>query len=146
LETFIENLSIIPAGPIPPNPSELIDKPEMLKLLMELSVKFDYIIMDNAPVSLVTDGLLAGRHADLNVFILRYGVSKRDQLKYINQIAENKILGNLALIINDIQGSGFGYGRNYYYNYKYSYYNNSYYEETEPIKGIKKYFKRRKTI
>jgi tyrosine-protein kinase Etk/Wzc len=137
---------LLPAGPIPPNPSELIDKPEMLELLNILSTRYDYIVMDNAPVSLVTDGLLAGRHADLNVFILRYGISKRDQLKYINQIAENKILNNLALIINDIQGSGFGYGRNYYYNYKYSYYNNSYYEETEQPKGLKKYFRRKKSI
>lgn len=131
LETLVDNLSFLPAGPVPPNPSELIDKPQMQTLMDELSSRFDYVIIDNAPVSLVTDGLLAGRHADLNIFILRYGVSKREQINYINQIAENKILNNINLVINDIQGTGFGYGKNYYYSYKYSSDGNGYYEEAE---------------
>ncbi|HEY3370048.1 MAG TPA: polysaccharide biosynthesis tyrosine autokinase [Prolixibacteraceae bacterium] len=130
-ETLIDNLSALPAGPVPPNPSELIDKPAMETLMMELRKRFDYVIVDNAPVSLVTDGFLCGRHADLNIFILRYGVSKKEQIKYINQVAENKILENITLVINDIQGAGFGYGQNYYYNYKYSGYGNGYYEESE---------------
>lgn len=142
LESYIDKLYILPAGPIPPNPSELIDQPKMEELLKSLSEKFDYVILDNAPISLVTDGLLSGRHADLNIFILRYDVSKIDQIKYINQIAENKILGNLALIINDISGPGFGYGRNYYYNYKYKDYENHYYEESEPKSKFKKMFGR----
>ncbi len=143
MKTSVDNLSLITAGPIPPNPAELIDKPEMTQLLKKLGEKFDYIILDNAPVSLVTDGLLAGRHADLNVFILRYAVTKKDSIKYINQLADNKILNNIALIVNDIHGSGFGYGRNYYYNYKYSYYHKGYYkgyyyEEDEEPTGIRK--------
>ncbi|HAH24152.1 MAG TPA: hypothetical protein DCL77_10420 [Prolixibacteraceae bacterium] len=127
--TMIDNLSVMVAGPVPPNPSELIDKPEMQTLLKELSHQFDYVVIDNAPVSLVTDGLLVGRYADLNIFILRYGVSKKEQIKYINQIAENKILNHISLVINDIQGTGFGYGGNYYYNSKYSENGNGYYEE-----------------
>ena len=139
-ETIIDNLSLLPAGPVPPNPSELIDKPEMQTLLKILSVKFDYIIIDNAPVSLVTDGLLMGRHADLNIFILRYGISKKEQIKYINQISENKVLNNISLIVNDVQGPGFGYGGNYY-NSKYSANGNGYYEETEkPIPVLAKLF------
>jgi tyrosine-protein kinase Etk/Wzc len=143
LETFIDNLILVQAGPIPPNPSELIDKPEMETLIKALSARYDYVIIDNAPVSLVTDGLLAGRHADLNVFILRYGISKKDQIKYINQIADNKILNNITLVINDIQGSGFGYGKNYYYNYKDSDYGNGYYSDEEKPKGLKKIFSRK---
>ena len=135
-ETYIDNLSILPAGPIPPNPSELIDKSEMHNMLRVLCIKFDFIIIDNAPVSLVTDGLLAGRFADLNIFILRYGVSKKSQLKYINQIAENKILSNIALVINDIKGPGFGHGGNYYYNTKYSENGNGYYQEEEKSSNI----------
>jgi tyrosine-protein kinase Etk/Wzc len=138
-ETFVENLSLLPAGPIPPNPSELLDKPQMGTLMGKLREKYDYVILDNAPVSLVTDSLLAGRHADLNIFILRYAISRIDQFKYINQIAEKKVLDNIALIINDIKGSGFGYGRNYYYNYTYA--NNSgYYEENEKPSGLKRIF------
>jgi capsular exopolysaccharide synthesis family protein len=142
-DTLIENLKIIPAGPIPPNPSELIDKPEMLALLEELANTYDYVIIDNAPSSIVTDGFLAGRHANLNIFILRYGVSKTDQLKYINQIADNKILNNLTLIINDIHGPGFGYGQNYYYNYKYANYADGYYHDEKKPKGLKKLFGRK---
>lgn len=142
-ETAIENLKIIPGGPIPPNPSELIDKPAMKALLEELSVQYDYVIIDNAPTSIVTDGFLAGRYANLNIFILRYGVSKTDQLKYINQVAENKILNNLTLIINDIHGPGFGYGQNYYYNYKYANYADGYYHDEKKQKGLKKFFGRK---
>jgi Mrp family chromosome partitioning ATPase len=131
--TFISNLDIIPGGPIPPNPSELLDKPELGKLIRELTNGYDYILLDNAPVSLVTDGLLAGRHADLNIFILRYGVSKKDQIDYINQIAEKKILGNMALVINDIKGPGFGYGKNYSYNNRYSGYGHGYYYQEDPF-------------
>ncbi|MDP3641649.1 MAG: polysaccharide biosynthesis tyrosine autokinase [Bacteroidota bacterium] len=140
-ETIIDNLSLLPAGPVPPNPSELIDKPEMQTLLKDLSAKFDYVIIDNAPVSLVTDGLLVGRHADLNIFILRYRVSKKDRIKYINQLAENKIMNNIILLINDIQGAGFGYGGNYYYNSKYSENGNGYYQDTEkPVTAFTKLF------
>jgi len=140
-ECSIDNLMIVPAGPVPPNPSELIDRPEMKKLIADLSAKYDYIIIDNAPVSMVTDGLLSGRHADLNIFILRYGISKKEQIKYINQIADNKILNNITLVINDIQGSGFGYGQNYYYNYNYSEYGHGYYSEEEvKISALRKFF------
>jgi capsular exopolysaccharide synthesis family protein len=143
--TFIDNLEVIPGGPIPPNPSELLDKPELGKMIQELSINYDYILLDNAPVSLVTDGLLAGRHADLNIFILRYGVSKKDQIDFINQIAEKKILGNMALIINDIKGPGFGYGKNYSYNYRYSGYGHGYYYQ-EDISFHKSWFRRLQRI
>jgi capsular exopolysaccharide synthesis family protein len=139
-DTFIDNLKVIPAGPIPPNPSELIDKPIMLSLLEELSTRFDYVIIDNAPTSIVTDGFLIGRHASLNIFILRYGISKIEQLKYINQIAKDNILNNLTLIINDITGPGFGYGQNYYYNYKYANYADGYYHEDQKNGAMNKLF------
>jgi capsular exopolysaccharide synthesis family protein len=139
-ESRINNLLVIPAGPIPPNPSELIDKPAMATLLDELASTYDYVIIDNAPSSIVTDGFLAGRLASLNIFILRYGVSKTDQLSFINQIAENKILNNLMLIVNDIHGPGFGYGQNYYYNYKYANYAEGYYHDEKKTKGFKKFF------
>ena len=130
-ESLIDNLVIVPAGPVPPNPSELIDRPEMKILLDDLATKYDYIIVDNAPVSLVTDGILVARHAHLNVFILRYGISKKEQIKYINQLADNKIMNNISLLINDVQGPGFGSGGNYYYGNKYAENGNGYFEEPE---------------
>ncbi|HET6557966.1 MAG TPA: polysaccharide biosynthesis tyrosine autokinase [Prolixibacteraceae bacterium] len=136
-ECSIDNLMIIPAGPVPPNPSELIDRPAMKNLLDELATRYDYIIVDNAPVSLVTDGLLAGRLAHLNIFILRYGISKKAQIKFINQLADNKVLQNISLVVNDIQGAGFGYyGGNYYYGTKYGEYGSGYYSDEEDVKKV----------
>ena len=145
LPSGIENLTFFPSGPIPPNPSELIDKPIFGELINKLREMFDYIIIDNAPVSLVTDGLLSGRHADLNVFILRHGVSPKSHVGFINQIAENGILTNIALVINDIHGTGFGYGQNYYYNYKYSYYNSYYGDSDKPTRKKSTVHRKRKT-
>ena len=126
-DTLIKNLQIISSGPIPPNPSELLDRPEMENLIKSLKSKFDYVIMDNAPIAMVTDGQLCGQYADLNVFILRYTISKKDQVPFINQLAETKKMNNLAIIVNDIKGHSFGYGRDYSYNYKYSGYGHGYY-------------------
>ncbi|KJF43869.1 GumC family protein [Draconibacterium sediminis] len=118
-QTEIENLSVIASGPIPPNPAELIERPAFLQLLEELKKQFDFIIIDNAPVSRVTDGLITSRHSDLNLFILRYGVSKKNQLKYINDIASHGTMNNPALIINDIKLNRLNYGYSYSYQYAY---------------------------
>ncbi|WP_372650250.1 GumC family protein [Draconibacterium sp.] len=118
-QTEIENLSVIASGPIPPNPAELIERPAFLQLLEELKKQFDFIIIDNAPVSRVTDGLITSRHSDLNLFILRYGVSKKNQLKYINDIATHGTMNNPALIINDIKLNRLNYGYSYSYQYAY---------------------------
>lgn len=110
LETNIQHLSLLPAGPCPNNPSELMNQTKMSQLLKTLSTQYDYAVLDNAPLSQVTEGLLLGRHSDLNIFILRYGISKKRQLNYINQLFENKKLNCIALIVNDISGSEFGWG------------------------------------
>ena len=119
LKTKIDNLWIIPSGTIPPNPAELLERDAFATLLEELKNKFDHIIIDNAPVSVVTDGLVTSKLTDLNLFILRYGVSKKDQLKYINEIAQKGIMKNPAIVINDIKLDRFSYG--YSYSYKYAY-------------------------
>ena len=118
-ETNIDNLFVIPAGPIPPNPAELLERPAFKQLLEELKNQFDFIIIDNAPVSRVTDGLITSKLSDLNLFVLRYGVSKKDQLKFINDIAKQGVMQNPALIINDVKLSRLGYGYAYSYNYGY---------------------------
>ena len=118
-QTEIDNLSLIASGPIPPNPAELIERPAFSQLLEELKAQFDYIIIDNAPVSRVTDGLITSRHSDLNLFILRYGVSKKSQLKFINDIARQGTMHNPAFIINDIKLNRFGYGYGHSYQYAY---------------------------
>ncbi|HYQ56720.1 MAG TPA: polysaccharide biosynthesis tyrosine autokinase [Draconibacterium sp.] len=118
-KTTIENLSIIVSGPVPPSPAELIERPAFTVLLEDLKAEYDYIIIDNAPVSRVTDGLITSKHSDLNLFVLRYGVSKKDQLKYINDIAKQGVMNNPAIVINDIKLNRLGYGYSYSYQYAY---------------------------
>lgn len=124
--TDIENLYLLAAGPVPPNPAELLERKLYLDLINRVRKEFDYIVIDNAPVSIVTDGVITGKHADLNIFILRYGVSRKDQLKFINDLAAKEVMKHPALVINDIKGSRYGYGYHYYYSYRYNY---GYYSE-----------------
>lgn len=135
--TKIINLDIIPAGPIPPNPAELLEKQEMKDLLEMVKNKYDYIIIDNAPTALVTDGQVVSRLSDLNIFVLRYGVSHKHQLGIINQYINKKTIENIALIVNDIKTNSFG--NTYYKYYQYEAYQNSYYaDDTHNKKGKKK--------
>jgi len=106
--TQIENLSILTSGPIPPNPSEILSRPAM-KNLIELSRShFDHIIIDNAPVGMVTDGIIVSRLSELNIFILRFGISQINQLEMINQYAVTQKVTNICLIVNDIKDNSFG--------------------------------------
>lgn len=131
--TQIPNLSVMPSGPIPPNPAEILGKPEMKSLLEKLRTQFDFIIIDNAPVGLVTDGIIVSFLCDLNIFILRYGVSHKHQLEMINQFAAKKTIENIALVINDIKTNAFGY--TYYKYYQYEAYQKTYY--TDEDQGLK---------
>jgi len=123
--TEITNLSFVNSGPVPPNPSELLGTEEFAKFIEEAKKDFDYIIMDNAPVTLVTDGLLTGKHADANLFILRQGFSNKSQIKFINQLAEKESISQVGIILNDTVYKGYGYG----YGNSYGCYGNSYYDE-----------------
>lgn len=131
--TQIPNLSIIPSGPIPPNPAEILGKPEMKELMDELRLKFDYIIIDNAPLALVTDGIIISQLSDVNIVILRYGISHKHQLEMINQMAAKKTINNVSIVVNDIKTNAFGY--TYYKYYQYEEYQNSYYSTED--QGIK---------
>jgi capsular exopolysaccharide synthesis family protein len=127
--TLIDHLWLIPSGPIPPNPAELLSHARMQTLIQELRSKFDYIIIDNAPVGLVTDGLIMGQISDLNMFILRYGVSHKHQIRIINEIADKQQIEHCAIAVNDISTKSFGY--TYYKYYHYEYYQNTYYDADE---------------
>lgn len=139
--TDIERLSVLPSGPIPPNPAEILSKQSMKDLIEVASKQFDYIIIDNAPVALVTDGIIVSRLSDLNIFILRFGVSRTHQLELINQYAETKKVNNIGLIVNDIKASAMGNG--YYKYYQYEAYKKSYYSDEETGKKTKRKKKNR---
>jgi Mrp family chromosome partitioning ATPase len=113
----------MPSGPIPPNPAEILGKEEMSILIDKVRERFDFVILDNAPVSLVTDGLILSQMSDLNIFILRYGVSHKHQLDMINQYAVKKTISHLAIVVNDIKPNAFGYSFSKYGRYEVSHKN-----------------------
>ncbi|NEW83324.1 MAG: polysaccharide biosynthesis tyrosine autokinase [Mariniphaga sp.] len=136
--TSVPNLFLLPAGPIPPNPSEILGKPEMKMLLDKVRHAFDYVIIDNAPTLLVTDGIIVSQLSDLNIFILRYGFSHKQQLELINHYADKQMVSHLAIVVNDIQSNAFGYAYSRYSRYetysKNSYKKNYYATEEQPAK------------
>jgi tyrosine-protein kinase Etk/Wzc len=144
-KTQIKNLFYVPSGPIPPNPAELIEA-EQMKRFMEVARKeYDYIIIDTPPVAIVTDALLLGRYADINLFIVRQRYSSRNTLELIEQLKNHGELKNMAIIINDISLSGYygygmryGYSQGYGYSYGFNYYGSNYYGRygySDKIKG-----------
>lgn len=129
-----KNLYILPGGTVPPNPTELLAREGLDKAIETLKKKFDYIILDTAPVGMVTDTLLIGRVADLSVYVCRADYTHKAEFTLVNELAENKKLPNLCTVINGLDlkrrkygyyygygkyGKYYGYGKRYGYGYGY---------------------------
>lgn len=117
-----ENLDILPCGPIPPNPAELISNEQMHKMIEELQSIYDYVILDMPPVGLVTDAVIMGKYADAAFYVVRYGYTPKSNLKILNELKEMKAMKSLNVIFNgvDYQNSyeyGYGYGKYGGYGY-----------------------------
>ena len=110
-----KNLYILPGGTVPPNPTELLARDGLEKAVEILRKNFDYVILDTAPVGMVTDTLLIGRVADLSVYVCRADYTRKTEFTLINELAENNKLPNLCIVINglDLQKQKYGY----YYGY-----------------------------
>jgi tyrosine-protein kinase Etk/Wzc len=114
----LEGVDIIPSGIIPPNPSELLLDERVHQLFDSAKEKYDYIIVDTAPVGLVTDTLLIKDFADLTVFVTRANVLEKKALSILNEINDNKKLNNIAILVNGIDyDAGYGYGKGYGYGH-----------------------------
>ncbi len=115
-KTELENLDYIPAGPTPPNPSELMLSPEFNVLLESLSADYDMIILDTPPIGLVTDGIIIMEKADLSLYIIRSGYSKKDFVQTLNRInKEENLHSKIAVILNAMpKSSSSSYGYGYY--------------------------------
>ena len=128
------NLYILPGGTVPPNPTELLARDGLEKAVETLKKNFDYVILDTAPVGMVTDTLLIGRVADLSVYVCRADYTRKAEFTLINELAENDKIPNLCIAINglDLQkkkygyyygygkyGKYYGYGKRYGYGYGY---------------------------
>jgi len=124
-----ENLYIVPAGIIPPNPSEMIMDPRMNEFLNYLKSRFDLIIIDSAPVGLVSDSKIIGKLADATIYIIRQRFTVKKQIPFIDELYKQDLLPNIGILVNDVKigginsyyGYGYGYGYGYSYNYTYNY-------------------------
>ncbi len=139
----IENLFIANAGPIPPNPAELIGSGRLIKFMEKINMDFDYIIIDTPPVAVVTDALLLQNIVDIYIFVIRHGYSTINTLQLINDLYNKKELKNLVVLVNDVRtkgyyGYGYRYGYGYDYGYGYGYYSKGYYEEDIGKEGLSK--------
>lgn len=130
------DLDLLMAGPIPPNPAELVARPSLETIFDILKKEYDYVIIDSAPVGLVTDTLQLSRVADATVFVCRADYTPRSTFEFINTLAEEKKLPNMSIIINGIDMSKKKYG--FYYGYgRYGKYGKYNYSNTK--KGYGKY-------
>lgn len=126
-----ENLFAISCGPVPPNPSELLLDSRVDELFVWLKENFDVVILDTAPVGMVSDALTLGKYADTSLYIVRQGYTYKKQIALIDELYTEQRLPRISIIINDVKlkpGYGYyGYGR---YGYGYSY-GGGYYETDE---------------
>ena len=109
------NLDIMPTGPIPPNPAELVSRESLDNIFATLRKEYDYIIVDTAPVGLVTDTLMIARVADLTVYMCRADYTPKSSFEFINSLSAQKKLPQVSIVINGIDMSKKKYG--YYYGY-----------------------------
>lgn len=129
-----KTLYILPGGTVPPNPTELLARDGLDKAIEILKKNFDYVILDTAPIGMVTDTQLIGRVADLSVYVCRADYTRKLEYTLINELAENKKLPNLCTVINGLDmtkkkygyyygygkyGKYYGYGKRYGYGYGY---------------------------
>ena len=128
------NLSILPGGPIPPNPTELVARESLPQAIDILKKHFDYIILDTAPIGMVTDTQLISRVANASSYVCRADYTHKADYTLINELGEQKKLPNLCTIINGLDmkkkkygyyygygkyGKYYGYGKKYGYGYGY---------------------------
>jgi tyrosine-protein kinase Etk/Wzc len=117
--TSVNNLSLITAGPIPPNPSELIMSDAFKSLLTELKEEFDFIVLDTPPIGLVSEGIDLIQYADIVLYMVRQNVSRKNYLNIINDLYAKEVHKKIGLVFNDINFAavyGYGYGT-YGYGY-----------------------------
>lgn len=122
-KTSIPGLYLIAGGPMPPNPSELLLKPEMSELLERLKADFDFVVIDTPPLSLVTDAFVVSRFADHSIFVIRQNFTPRLALADLEEQYSSGKLPKVSILFNDLRksGMGYGYGRGYAYGYGYGY-------------------------
>ena len=145
--TQFENLFLVTAGTIPPNPTELIGKPQFEELMIRLKSDFDFVIIDTAPIGPVTDAQIIAKHADVSIFMVRHDYTPIHFIKLIDGLNNTKKFNNMCIVFNGINprgtsflnygfgGYGNGYGEGFGYGYGYSKSYSSYYVKDKSQPG-----------
>ena len=148
----LPTLDVLTAGPVPPNPAELIASDRCTQLFSELKERYDYIIVDTPPLLWVTDALLLMKHVDTSIYVIRQAVSNKKAFENVVNDLEQRGL-SVSLVVNGInyQGiygyrysygyGGYGYGYGYGYGRGYGYGHGYYDEEHDPNRKKNKHRK-----
>ncbi|WP_185117609.1 GumC family protein [Chryseobacterium sp. PMSZPI] len=117
VSTFNPYLDVIYSGSIPPNPTELLTNGRYEILIEELKKKYDYILLDTAPLMLVTDTFLFAEMADATLYVTRSGYTEKTLIEFANKNIESDKIKNVGFVLNDVNKNYFGYGNKYGYGY-----------------------------
>ena len=114
----VDSLFLVASGPMPPNPSELLLRPAMEELVNYLRDKFDYVIIDTPPLSLVTDAFVLSKYVNHTLFVIRQDYTPKEALRSFDEFYSSGRLLRVSVLFNDLRKSGLGYG---YGGYSYGY-------------------------
>lgn len=144
----LENLDFITSGPIPPNPAELIISGELEKVIEKLKKSYDYIMIDNPPIGLVSDAMETLKKADYPIYVFKNEFSRKNFINNIDKLILENGIKKLSIILNavDFKDKYYSYGYNYSYSYgqKNGYYYDSNEKETSMLENILKKLKLKK--
>jgi capsular exopolysaccharide synthesis family protein len=129
IKTEIDNLYVIPAGSLPPNPSELLGSATMKEIFEELLTKFDKVFFDAPPLMAVTDAALLGAITDGVLLIARAGVAQKEVVSHLKQEMNNSNIRIIGTVLNDVNPKNTSSG--YYYYYQRYYFDKYYGEESK---------------
>jgi tyrosine-protein kinase Etk/Wzc len=136
-----ENLYVLSSGPLPPNPSELLLESRVDDLFNHLKEAFDVILIDTAPVGMVSDAMTLGKFANCTLYIVRQGHTYKKQVAMIDEFYQQQKLPKVSVIINDVKVKpGYGYYGHGRYGYGYGYKSNYYEEEHPPQNFVGRFF------
>lgn len=135
----VQNLFVLPCGVIPPNPSELLLLDAMDELFAWVKNEFDVVVIDSAPVGIVSDAVTLSKYADTTLYIIRQNYTLKKSLELIDKLYTGKRLPNMSIVINDVDAderTGYGYG----YSYGAKKYGSDYFDmEKKSSRGLKKW-------
>lgn len=132
--SYNPNLDVLPGGTIPPNPTELVARDGLERMMDQLKQQYDYILLDTAPIGMVADTAIVGRVADVCLYVCRADFTPKAGFQFINRLADERKFQQLGVVLNGFDtrkrknnnlyarryGYGYGYGSSYGYGYGYN--------------------------